>query len=237
MKIYWQIKKKWQVLIQITAKTCITLRRSPLALPTSGPIPRVLGCGLTSYFGELKVPITRTRVQKHNRRIGSKTGAAKMRASIWLRQSKRCYKIFEFFMKLIPRERSTFFFSPILKRQRDSLLTASCWNKKNLLVTYPTSWYQPVLMASIPVIPVKSPQPTRSWWTNAPVNDRMLCTLINEQKVCNRKQLVRYKTHRQSLIGRWGGGGAVIHVQPLPEALSRQRFVVRWRTRWSVGKK
>ena len=36
---------------------CITLRRLPMVLPTSGPIPRVLGCGLTSHFGELKIPI------------------------------------------------------------------------------------------------------------------------------------------------------------------------------------
>ena len=58
MKIYWQIKKKWQVLFQITAKTCITLQRVPLlVLPTSGPIPHVLGCGLTSHFGDLKTPI------------------------------------------------------------------------------------------------------------------------------------------------------------------------------------
>ena len=26
-------------------------------LPTSGPIPRVLGCGLTSHFGDSKIPI------------------------------------------------------------------------------------------------------------------------------------------------------------------------------------
>ena len=57
MKIYWQIKKKWQVKLKSTAKTCITFRRLPLVLPTSGPIPRVLGCGLTSYFGELNIPI------------------------------------------------------------------------------------------------------------------------------------------------------------------------------------
>ena len=59
MKIYWQIKEKWSVIIEITAKTCITLRRYPLVLPTSGPIPRVhvLGCGLTSHFGDSNIPI------------------------------------------------------------------------------------------------------------------------------------------------------------------------------------
>ena len=57
MKIYWQIKKKWKVILKLTAKTCITLRRLPLVLPTSGPIPRVLGCGLTSHFGASKIPI------------------------------------------------------------------------------------------------------------------------------------------------------------------------------------
>ena len=36
---------------------CIRLRRLPLVLPTSGPLPRVLGCGLTSQFGELKTSI------------------------------------------------------------------------------------------------------------------------------------------------------------------------------------
>ena len=36
---------------------CMTLRRIPLVLPTSHPIPRVSGCGLTSHFGELKIPI------------------------------------------------------------------------------------------------------------------------------------------------------------------------------------
>ena len=35
----------------------ITLRRLQLVLPTSGPIPRVLGFRLTSHFGELKTPI------------------------------------------------------------------------------------------------------------------------------------------------------------------------------------
>ena len=54
MKIFWQIKKKWQIII--TAKTYITLRRLPLVLPTSGPIPRVLGCRLTSHFGDSKIP-------------------------------------------------------------------------------------------------------------------------------------------------------------------------------------
>ena len=43
-----QMKIFWQVILKITAKTCITL---PLVLPTSGPIPRVLGCGLTSHSG------------------------------------------------------------------------------------------------------------------------------------------------------------------------------------------
>ena len=82
MKIYWQIKKKWEVLLKITAKTspihstllemssflarsnvweyaktCITLRRLPLVLPTSVPIPCVLGCGLTSNFRDLKILI------------------------------------------------------------------------------------------------------------------------------------------------------------------------------------
>ena len=57
MKIYWQIQKKWKVKLKITAKTCITLRRLPLVLPTSGPIPHVLGCRLTSHFGDLKIPI------------------------------------------------------------------------------------------------------------------------------------------------------------------------------------
>ena len=60
MKIYWQIKKKCQVLLKITAKTCKTLRHLPLVLPTSSPIPRVLGCGLTSYLQELNIPICRT---------------------------------------------------------------------------------------------------------------------------------------------------------------------------------
>ena len=55
-QIYWQIKKKWQVILKITTKTCITLRRLPLFLPTSGPIPRVLGCGLTSHFGDSNIP-------------------------------------------------------------------------------------------------------------------------------------------------------------------------------------
>ena len=40
-----------------TAKTCITLRPLPLVLPTSGPIPCVLGCGLTSHFVDSKIPI------------------------------------------------------------------------------------------------------------------------------------------------------------------------------------
>ena len=35
----------------------MTLRRIPLVLQTSHPIPRVSGCGLTSHFGELKIPI------------------------------------------------------------------------------------------------------------------------------------------------------------------------------------
>ena len=38
MIIIWQIKKNWQVLFKITAKTCIMLRRLPLVLPTSAPI-------------------------------------------------------------------------------------------------------------------------------------------------------------------------------------------------------
>ena len=40
---------------------CILLRRLPLVLPTSAPIPRVLGCGFTSHFGELKIPIERIK--------------------------------------------------------------------------------------------------------------------------------------------------------------------------------
>ena len=35
----------------------IMLWQLPLVLPTSSPIPRVLGCGLTSHFGELKIPV------------------------------------------------------------------------------------------------------------------------------------------------------------------------------------
>ena len=49
----------------MSTKTCITLRRLPLALPTSGPIPRVLGCGLTSHFGDSKIPILFKKVT-HN---------------------------------------------------------------------------------------------------------------------------------------------------------------------------
>ena len=33
-----------------------------LVLPTSGPIPRVLGCGSTSHFRELKIPITLPKI-------------------------------------------------------------------------------------------------------------------------------------------------------------------------------
>ena len=54
MKIYWQIKKKWKLILKITAKTCITLQWLPLVLPTNGPIPSVLGCGLMSYFRDSK---------------------------------------------------------------------------------------------------------------------------------------------------------------------------------------
>ena len=63
MKIFWQIKKKWQVILKITAKTWITLRRLPLVLPTSGPIPRVFGCGMTSHFGDSKIPIGQHELQ------------------------------------------------------------------------------------------------------------------------------------------------------------------------------
>ena len=53
IKIYWQIQKKWKVKLKITAKTCIKLYlRLALVLQTSGPIPRVLDCGLTSHFGD-----------------------------------------------------------------------------------------------------------------------------------------------------------------------------------------
>ena len=38
------------------------IRRLPLVLPTSGPIPRVLGCGLTSHFGDSKIPIELKRL-------------------------------------------------------------------------------------------------------------------------------------------------------------------------------
>ena len=51
MKINWKITKKLHVLLKITAKMCIMLRRLTLVLPTSSPIPCVLGCWLTSYFG------------------------------------------------------------------------------------------------------------------------------------------------------------------------------------------
>ena len=57
MKIYWQIKEKLQVILKFSTKSCIMLRRLPLVLPTSGPIPLVLGCGLTSHFGDSKIPI------------------------------------------------------------------------------------------------------------------------------------------------------------------------------------
>ena len=40
-----------------TTTTCTTIQHVPLVGTTSGPIPRVFGCGLTSYFGELKIPI------------------------------------------------------------------------------------------------------------------------------------------------------------------------------------
>ena len=66
MKIYWQKKKKWQVLIKITAKTYITLRRLPLVLPTSGPIPCVFDCGLTSYFGEFDISSIADRLRTVN---------------------------------------------------------------------------------------------------------------------------------------------------------------------------
>ena len=57
MKKQWQVKKKWQDLVklEITAKTCITLRWLQLVLPTSGPLPRV--SGVLSYFGNSKMSI------------------------------------------------------------------------------------------------------------------------------------------------------------------------------------
>ena len=69
MKIYWQIKKKWQVILKITAKTCITLRRLPVVLPTSGPIPRVLGCGLTAHFEDSNIRILPWRQLFHNHTV------------------------------------------------------------------------------------------------------------------------------------------------------------------------
>ena len=46
------------VQLKIITNTCISLRQLPLVLPTNGPVPRVLGCGLMSYFGESKIPIS-----------------------------------------------------------------------------------------------------------------------------------------------------------------------------------
>ena len=48
MKIYLQIKTKWQVLVTISTKICITLQRLRLVLPTSHLIDSELGCWLTS---------------------------------------------------------------------------------------------------------------------------------------------------------------------------------------------
>ena len=58
MKINWQIQKKWKGKLKITSKMCIMLQRLPQVLPfTSSTITRVLCCGLTSHFGDSKIPI------------------------------------------------------------------------------------------------------------------------------------------------------------------------------------
>ena len=57
MKIFWQIKKKWQVILKITTKTYIYATAITTGSANHRPIPDTLCIRLSSHFGDSKIPI------------------------------------------------------------------------------------------------------------------------------------------------------------------------------------